>query len=117
MTTSSSPVGHSTSPSVPALIGDLAASAERRVTAQLSGKAKQIPVRLNVELSESLKEELDAYAVEHSRLYEPVETSALIPRMLQAFLRTDRAWCSGRRWKLENVFPKAFARGLAKSEK
>jgi hypothetical protein len=34
-----------------------------------------------------------AYAAEHSRLYEPVEAAALIPHMLQAFLRTDRAWC------------------------
>jgi hypothetical protein len=39
-------------------------------------------------------EELDAYAAEHGRLYEPVETAALIPHMLQAFLRTDRAWCA-----------------------
>ena len=78
---------------------------------------RQSTVRLTIVLLEPLKEELDAYAAEHSRLYEPVETSALISRMLQAFLRTDRAWCSGRRWKLENVFPKAFAKGLAKSEK
>jgi hypothetical protein len=56
-------------------------------------------VRLTIVLLEPLKEELDAYAVEHSRLYEPVETAALIPHMLQAFLRTDRAWCS--RWKTE----------------
>jgi hypothetical protein len=50
-------------------------------------------VRVTIMLPEPLKEELDAYAVEHSRLYEPVETAALIPHMLQAFLRTDRAWC------------------------
>jgi hypothetical protein len=48
-------------------------------------------------LSELLKEELDAYAAEHSRLYEPVETAALIPHMLEAFLRSDRAWCSRRK--------------------
>jgi hypothetical protein len=53
--------------------------------------------RVTVMLPEPLKEELDAYAVEHSRLYEPVETAALIPHMLQAFLRTDRAWCSRRK--------------------
>ena len=53
--------------------------------------------RIIVMLPEPLKEELDAYAVEHSRLYEPVETAALIPHMLQAFLRTDRAWCSRRK--------------------
>jgi hypothetical protein len=54
-------------------------------------------VRVTTMLAEPLKEELDAYAAEHSRLYEPVETAALIPRMLQAFLRTDRAWCSRRK--------------------
>jgi hypothetical protein len=50
--------------------------------------------RITVMLSEPLKEELDAYAAEHSRLNEPVETAALIPHMLQAFLRTDRAWAA-----------------------
>jgi hypothetical protein len=58
---------------------------------------RQSTVRLTIVLLEPLKEELDAYAVEHSRLYEPVETAALIPHMLQAFLRTDRAWCSLRK--------------------
>jgi hypothetical protein len=55
---------------------------------------KQGTVRITIVLSEPLKEELDRYAAEHSRLYEPVETAALIPHMLQAFLRADRAWCS-----------------------
>jgi hypothetical protein len=54
-------------------------------------------VKVAIERPEPLKEELDAYAAEHSELYEPVETAALIPRMLQAFLRTDRAWCSRRK--------------------
>jgi hypothetical protein len=54
-------------------------------------------VRVTIMLPEPLKEELDAYAVEHSRLYGPVETAALIPHMLQAFLRTDRSWCSRRK--------------------
>jgi hypothetical protein len=53
--------------------------------------------RVSVILPEPLKEELDAYAVEHSRLYEPVETAALIPHMLEAFMRSDRAWRSGRK--------------------
>jgi hypothetical protein len=64
----------------------------------------QSTVRLPLVLLEPLKEELDAYAVEHSRLYEPVETAALIPHMLQAFLRADRVWCSRRkRGKHEQV--------------
>jgi hypothetical protein len=58
---------------------------------------RQRTVRLTIMLMEPLKEELDAYAAEHSKLYEPVETAALIPHMLQAFLRTDRAWCSRRK--------------------
>jgi hypothetical protein len=58
---------------------------------------KQIMVKLAVVLPEPLKQELDAYAAEHSRLYEPVETAALIPHMLEAFLRADRAWSKRRK--------------------
>jgi hypothetical protein len=58
---------------------------------------KQSTVKVTIVLPELLKEELDAYAAEHSKLYEPVETTALIPHMLQAFLRTDRAWCNRRK--------------------
>jgi hypothetical protein len=54
-------------------------------------------VRVTVMLPELLKEELDAYAAEHGRLYEPVEIAALIPHMLETFIRSDRAWCSRRR--------------------
>jgi hypothetical protein len=54
-------------------------------------------VRVTIMLPEPLKEELDAYAAEHSRLYEPVETTALIPHMLEAFMRSDRVWRSGRK--------------------
>lgn len=49
-------------------------------------------VRKTVLLPEPLSEELDDYAAEHSRLYEPVEAIALIPHMLEDFLRSDRAW-------------------------
>lgn len=48
--------------------------------------------RLTIALQQPLKDELDQYATEHSRLYEPVETAALIPHMLEAFLRSDRGW-------------------------
>jgi hypothetical protein len=58
---------------------------------------KQSTVKVTIVLPELLKEELDAYAAEHSRLYEPVETAALIPHMLEAFLRADRAWCKHRK--------------------
>jgi len=63
---------------------------------------KQGMVRLTIVLSEPLKEELDAYAAEHGKLYEPIETTALIPHMLEAFIRTDRGWRS-RRKRLERV--------------
>jgi hypothetical protein len=58
---------------------------------------KQSMVKVTIELPEPLKEELDAYAAEHSKLYGPVETKALIPHMLEAFLRADRAWCKHRK--------------------
>jgi hypothetical protein len=53
--------------------------------------------RVTIMVPEPLKEELDAYAAEHGRLYEPVETAALIPHMLEAFIRSDRAWCNRRK--------------------
>ncbi|TIO30953.1 DUF2274 domain-containing protein [Mesorhizobium sp.] len=51
-------------------------------------------VRMTIILPEPLKEELDQYAAEHSRLYEPVDTAALIPHMLEVFVRSDRGWRS-----------------------
>ena len=63
---------------------------------------KQGTVRITVVLPQPLKEELDRYAAEHSRLYEPIETAALIPHMLEAFIRTDRGW-RGRRKRTEQV--------------
>jgi hypothetical protein len=62
----------------------------------------QKTVRVAIMVPEPLKEELDAYAAAHSRLYGPVETAALIPHMLEAFLRTDRAWCSRRKQTAES---------------
>lgn len=61
---------------------------------RLSPLPKVGVVRLTITLPEPLKEELDQYAAEHSRLYEPVETAALIPHMLEAFIRSDRGWRS-----------------------
>jgi len=51
-------------------------------------------VRMTIILPEPLKEELDQYAAEHSRLYEPVDTAALIPHTREAFVRSDRGWRS-----------------------
>lgn len=49
-------------------------------------------VRRSIMLPEPLSEELEEYAAEHSRLYEPVDAIALIPHMLEEFLRSDRGW-------------------------
>ncbi|WP_342242257.1 DUF2274 domain-containing protein [Inquilinus sp. OTU3971] len=49
-------------------------------------------VRLTVNLPKPLKEALDLYAAEHSRLYGPVDATALVPHMLEAFIRSDRAF-------------------------
>ena len=53
-------------------------------------------VRMTIGVAEPLKEELDRYAAEHSRLYEPVDAAALIPHMLDAFIRSDRGYRSRR---------------------
>jgi len=50
--------------------------------------------RMTFSLPEPLREELDLYAAEHSRLFEPVEAATLIPHMLESFLRSDRGWRS-----------------------
>ena len=53
-------------------------------------------VRMTISIPEPLKEELDRYAAEHSRLYEPVAAATLIPHMLEAFIRSDRGYRSRR---------------------
>lgn len=49
-------------------------------------------VRVTVTLPKPLKDALDLYADEHGRLYEPVDAAALIPHMLEAFIRSDRGF-------------------------
>lgn len=49
-------------------------------------------VRLSVTIPKPLKEALDLYAADHGKLYEPVDAVTLIPHMLEAFLRSDRAF-------------------------
>lgn len=49
-------------------------------------------VRITVAIPEPLKEELDLYTAEYSRLYEQIDMVTLIPHMLEAFLRSDRGW-------------------------
>jgi len=47
-------------------------------------------VRLLLALPKPLKNVLDLYSAEHSRRYGPTETAALLPHMLEAFIRSDR---------------------------
>lgn len=50
-------------------------------------------VRLTIALSVDLKEALDRYAVVHSQVHgEHVDTAALIPHMLGAFIAHDRGF-------------------------
>lgn len=50
--------------------------------------------KLAVTLQVGLKDELDLYAAEYSRIHGPVEAATLVPHMLEAFLRSDRSWRS-----------------------
>lgn len=50
-------------------------------------------VKLNIQVSEELKSLLDAYAQRHAEVYgEPVDAEALVPHMLEAFVRRDRGF-------------------------
>ncbi len=51
-------------------------------------------VRMTINLSEPQKEELDRYAAEHSRLFEPVDAATLVPHIIEAFIRSDRGYRS-----------------------
>ncbi|KAA3447966.1 DUF2274 domain-containing protein [Mesorhizobium sp. SARCC-RB16n] len=51
-------------------------------------------VRMTIVLPEPLKDELERYAAEYSRMYEPVEAAALVPHMLETFMRSDRGYRS-----------------------
>jgi hypothetical protein len=48
--------------------------------------------KLTINLPADLKEQLDAYAQAHSRLYGPVDTTTLIPHMLATFIARDRGF-------------------------
>lgn len=52
--------------------------------------------RITISIPEPLKEELDLYAAEYSRLHGEADAATLIPHMLESFLRSDRGWRSRR---------------------
>ena len=51
-------------------------------------------IRVTITMPQPLKEELDLYATEYSRLHGEADAATLIPHMLGAFLRSDRGWRS-----------------------
>lgn len=53
---------------------------------------KNETVRVSITLAKPLKDALDLYAQEYGQAYEPTDTATLIPHMLEAFLRSDKAF-------------------------
>ncbi len=49
-------------------------------------------VRVSLSITKPLKDALDLYAQEYGQAYEPTDTITLIPHMLEAFLRSDKAF-------------------------
>ncbi len=49
-------------------------------------------VRVSITVARPLKDALDLYAQEYGLAYEPTDTVTLIPHMLEAFLRSDKAF-------------------------
>lgn len=48
--------------------------------------------KATITLSKSLKDALDLYAADYAEVHGPAETADLMPHMLEAFLRSDRAF-------------------------
>lgn len=49
-------------------------------------------VKVTITLNTELKDELDFYAAEFSKLHAPVDAAVLIPHMLEMFIRSDRGY-------------------------
>jgi hypothetical protein len=54
-------------------------------------------VKVTIMLNTELKDELDFYAAEFSKLHAPVDSTVLIPHMLDMFIRSDRGYRARRR--------------------
>jgi len=59
---------------------------------KLGPRPKVETARMSITLSRPLKDALDLYAAEYSAAYEPTEVADLVPHMLEAFLRSDKAF-------------------------
>jgi hypothetical protein len=73
-------------------------------------------VRLTITLPEALKDELERYTAEYSRFYAAVDVPALIPHMLEAFLRSDRGWRSCKAQAVRRRQPDAATEGKPSSQ-
>ena len=62
------------------------------VELRLGPLPKQEIVRLSITLSKPLMEALEIYTKDFSDLYDKTEVAALVPHMLDAFLRSDKAF-------------------------
>lgn len=60
-------------------------------------------VKLTIAVTVGLKADLDRYAALHAQTYgEPVDATALIPHMLEAFMGRDRAFRKGTTAEVSN---------------
>jgi hypothetical protein len=48
--------------------------------------------RMSITLSKPLKDALELYAAEYGEAYRPTQLAELVPHMLDAFLRSDKAF-------------------------
>jgi len=53
---------------------------------------KHESVRLSITLPKPLMEAMERYALDFSELYEKADVPTLVPHMLEAFLRSDKAF-------------------------
>jgi hypothetical protein len=54
-------------------------------------------IRVSIAIPPFLKDVLERYTAEYGRIYEPVDMPTLIPHMLEAFIRSDRAFLKRQR--------------------
>lgn len=54
---------------------------------------RQETTKLAIQVTAALKDDLERYAALHAQVYgEPVDVTALVPHMLEAFMARDRAF-------------------------
>lgn len=72
-------------------------TAAPKKTLRLGPLPRQETTKLAIQLSASLKDDLERYATLHAQLYgEPVDVATLVPHILEAFIKRDRGFRNGR---------------------